>query len=338
MLSEKQFIDSYDGPLKRRYAQEFEALMGRKLGYQDFIVKMFLKDEKQEVPREGFVGKAPRGIRPMSVAYNLAIGCFIKPLEKAVYKSLNRLLGVGSVSKGMNANQVALSIANKWSMFKRPCCVFTDMSRFDQHVSYHALRFVKDICASMLRRTTPDHEVRYFIWLFEGSMITVNYCSATDGVIKFKQVGSLASGVMYTSLAGVLLTCLVLWSCAIDLGISKFTLISAGDDTNPFMESEDAERYMKHLPRWCLRFGFTVKVDGYTTDCVEKIEFCRSRPVFDGTTWVMVRNPFTTIERDLMSTKVAPGLENYYAYCAAVGRCGLSISGGIPIYQAFYSM
>jgi hypothetical protein len=95
----------------------------------------------------------------MSPELNLELGRYVKPLEKALYVGLDRLFGLGSVAKGMNSNQVAASIVAKWLRLQQgssePVSVSTDMSRFDQHVSKPALRFVRDMCCSFAAQWGP---------------------------------------------------------------------------------------------------------------------------------------------------------------------------------------
>jgi len=203
VLTRQQFVDGYEGPLKKRYEQAAKVCGTRELKRDDFVVRMFLKDEKQEIPRNGQPGKAPRAIRPMSPEFNLEIGRFVKPLEKAFYVGLNRVFGAGSVSKGMNGDQVAQAIVEKFtaiqSHYGNCVAVTTDMSRFDQHVSVPALVFVRNICRRVLRRSgVPEYSVRYFTKLWDMTLKTENIVLLRDGKIRFQRTGTLCSGVMYT--------------------------------------------------------------------------------------------------------------------------------------------
>jgi hypothetical protein len=342
VMTREQFVESYVGPLRRRYEQACDTVNYRELRGDDFYVRMFLKDEKQEVPRPGQPGKAPRAIRPMSPELNLELGRYVKPLEKALYVGLDRLFGLGSVAKGMNSNQVAASIVAKWLRLQQgssePVSVSTDMSRFDQHVSKPALRFVRDICVAVLQRSgVPPYSVHYFKRLWNRTMDTMNVVSLKDGKIKFRRAGTLCSGVMYTSLCGVVLTCLVLGSCARYLRIPGFTLISAGDDTNPMMPRRYVGEFVARLPAWCRQFGFSVKVDGIS-HAVEDIEFCRSKPFYDGVEWRMIRNVHTCLERDLMTSRLDQGEANWKKRLGAIADCGLAMNGGVPVFQSFYLM
>jgi hypothetical protein len=304
---------------------------------------MFLKDEKQEVPRSGQPGKAPRAIRPMSPEFNLELGRYVKPLEKALYRGLDRVFGSGTVAKGMNSEEVAETIMGKWlrvqSLYGQPVSVSTDMSRFDQHVSVPALAFVRNICRRVLRRSgVPEYSVRYFTKLWGMTFKTENVVLLRDGKIRFQRTGTLCSGVMYTSLCGVVLTCLVLGSCAKELGIRGFSMISAGDDTNPIMPRDQVEKYVAGLPSYCAKFGFSVKVESVEDQMVNRIEFCRSKPLYVDGKWIMCRNLHTCLERDLMTSKIDQGHKNWCKRLGAIASCGIATHGGVPVFQSFYCM
>jgi hypothetical protein len=140
---------------------------------------------------------------------------------------------------------------------------------------------------------------------------------------------------MYTSLCGVVLTCLVLGSCAKELGIRGFSMISAGDDTNPIMPRDQVEKYVAGLPSYCAKFGFSVKVESVEDQMVNRIEFCRSKPLYVDGKWIMCRNLHTCLERDLMTSKIDQGHKNWCKRLGAIASCGIATHGGVPVFQSF---
>jgi hypothetical protein len=71
---------------------------------------------------------------------------------------------------------------------------------------------------------------------------------------------------------------------------------------------------------------------------IENISFCQSRPVFDGERYVMVRELQTALYKDTLSTFYLTDKTTFRRWMGAVGECGLSLTGGIPIYQSWYNL
>lgn len=291
------------------------------------FVGAFVKDERQSR------GKAPRLIRPYTPVFNLIFGCYVYPLEKCLYSAIDDIYGGPTVTKGLNSSEVASAMRSKWDSFSDPVCLVTDMSRFDQHCSVDALNWVRDLCCQALRKGGAD--VRYFRRLWAMTVHSRGAVLCDDGLVKYKVDGTLNSGLSSTSLVGVTLVCLILRAYCMSVGV-RHQLISAGDDTNIIIEKGDIG-LMDGISAFCLRAGFTVKLDSLATE-FESIDFCQSRPVFDGSVWVMVRNPRVVCTKDLLTSKVFRSERDLLAHTKAIGECGLSLAGGIPILDAFYRM
>jgi len=116
----------------------------------------------------------------------------------------------------------------------------------------------------------------------------------------------------------------------------RHQLISAGDDTNIIVERRDLGRF-DGLSAFCLQAGYTVKIDG-VVDVFERIDFCQSRPVWDGQEWVMCRNPAVVTTKDLLVTRRFRNSKEMRAYMGAIADCGLALTGGLPVMQSFYTM
>ena len=328
-ISVEEFLSRYKGQKLSIYQRAAEELkvhgFDRK---RHTAVVAFVKDERQQR------GKAPRLIRPYSVTFNLLFGCYIYPLEKAVYRSIDGLYRCPTVTKGLNSLEVASAMRRKWLVFFDPVCIITDCSRFDQHCSVEALREAKKFCKLFIKRGGGD--LAEFDQLWEMTVKSSGVVACDDGSIKYRVDGTLNSGLSSTSLCGVLIVCSLLRHICSEAGV-EHQLISAGDDTNIILEKRDLHKVLPLLKPMALDCGFTLKVDG-VVDEFESIDFCQCRPVFDGEEWVMVRNPASSIPKDLLSSKRFRRDLERLAHMRAVADCGLALTGGLPVLQSFYCM
>jgi len=70
----------------------------------------------------------------------------------------------------------------------------------------------------------------------------------------------------------------------------------------------------------------------------EHIVFCQSQPIHLGDNkYVMVRDPRTSISKDLVSLKPLDNKVVKERWLSAVGQGGLSLTSGIPVCQEFYT-
>jgi hypothetical protein len=112
-------------------------------------------------------------------------------------------------------------------------------------------------------------------------------------------------------------------------------LANNGDDCVVFMERRDLAVFMGGLTEWFLRLGFNMAVEK-PVDEFEQIEFCQTHPVFDGQDWIMCRNPLSALAKD--STMLMPyDPVVFRGWLDAVGVGGLRMTGGLPVFQEFYS-
>lgn len=327
-LSVDEFLSRYKGAKLSTYERARVELDTYGLDFRKHcFVGAFVKDERQ------MRGKAPRLIRPFSAVFNLAFGTFVYPLEKAVYGAIDGLYSGPTVTKGMNGSQVARALRDKWESFGDPICLITDMSRFDQHCSVESLDWVRWLCTKSLYKTRC--EVGEFNRLWKQTITTRGLVLCDDGVVRYKVDGTLNSGLSSTSMCGVAIVCFLLRAYCESVGVTH-QLISAGDDTNIIIERGDLPKFVG-LADFCLRAGFTVKIDG-VVDVFERIDFCQARPVWDGMDWVMCRNPSIITTKDLLTGKVFRTDLERRGYMRAIADCGLSIVGGLPVVQSFYLM
>jgi hypothetical protein len=114
------------------------------------------------------------------------------------------------------------------------------------------------------------------------------------------------------------------------------SLANNGDDCTVIIERKDLVKFQGGLNEWFLEMGFNMKVEPPVYD-IEGIEFCQTHPVFVAGTYIMVRNFPKSISKDCLSLKELSSPKVCRDWIDAVGQGGLSLTGGIPVYQDFYS-
>jgi len=341
-MSYFDYANTRAGPKKQAYLREVETLHERIITWRDELAKFFIKDELMALEPDGLGGwiyKTPRVIRPQSVVINLLLGVHIAPLEKAVYRALDRCLARNSnvrrtVTKAMNVVQIGETIKEKWDQFDDPICVQLDCSRFSQHVSVGIHDAITDFLVSVPGESTDEgkdlrkqmNRARTVRWV----------AKARDGALRGEVTGTLSDGVVFTSLFGVLTMCAMVDDACTRAGIKR-EMFSAGDDTNIICEKIHWALIKPHLEQVAADYGFNIKVEG-TSSTIEGITFCRMQPVFDGATWRMVREPLDSMTRDGMTVKPVPNEAIWDELRAAKAHCGTALTSGMPVLQAFYDM
>lgn len=329
-ITTAQFVDCYDGRRRDVYQRAVESLEARPLTSRDFGIKgAFVKAEKIN-----FTAKpdpAPRVIQPRDPRYNVAVGLYLKRLEHTIYHAVAGVFGGPTVMKGYTAEGVAEQLRDMWDSFSCPVALGLDASRFDQHVRRELLEWEHSVYCSAYRGA----DARRLAWLLRGQLVNRGYLRADDGRVKYTVDGSRMSGDMNTALGNCLIMCALVHTLAKERGV-RVRLANNGDDCVVIMEKRDIQRFSHQLAEWFLEFGLKMKVEPPV--CVfERIEFCQAHPVWDGERWVMVRDPRTSLSKDAFCTNrdfgFGPGARKWLK---SVGDCGLAMSGGIPVLQAYY--
>lgn len=333
-LSFDATVATFTGRKRARYERAYQHICERHVNVaKEAEVSVFVKYEKTD--RTTKSDPVPRVISPRSPEYNLRVARFLRKLEEPLFDAIGDLFGHKTVMKGVTATQTARLISEKWQMFNRPVAVGLDASRFDQHVSREALQFEHSIytrCFPVKRhREELSRLLKYQLR---------NRCSGyvPDGSVKYTTDGTRMSGDMNTSLGNCVLMCLMVKAYSEELGIN-LQLANNGDDCVVFMEQHDLARFSKNLDGWFRKMGFNMVVEAPSM-AMEEIEFCQCRPVYDGVSWVMCRNPWTALAKDSVLLKnpkqVSAGF--FATWLDAVGQGGLSLAGGLPVFQTFYQM
>jgi len=336
-----QFIASLPSGKRDAYGRALIELERNGLLPKHTVVRLFIKKEKQAMKLQG--GKwfypLPRLIRPMAMEYNLALGVYIKPLEKIIYSLIGDVMGGPSVSKGMDSFQIASVAHDKLtrlkSRFGRVAMLSCDIKKFELCVSVDAHKAFIDFCCWML--TTKNHKDKLRKLLEKQLNVRfVSYC--VDGVVKFKCEGTLCSGVMNTSLWAVLLMSIALIAVGDRLGLRPgidYDFLSAGDDTNPFVPVVYLKKFTAMLPEVFLELGFIIKVDAVTEE-FSRMDFCQCRPVWDGARWRMVREPNAARSKDSLFIHEVASEKQWNVARGSIANCGLALCRGMPVMQSYY--
>lgn len=317
----EEFSDSYNGSQYTRYKKAVDSLRLVPLTKRDCRVSTFVKCEKTNFAIKD--DPAPRVIQPRDPRFNAAIGRFIKPLEKIIYKQLGKLYKHPCVAKGFDIFQTGDIIHSKWNMFKNPCAISLDASRFDQHCSVDALKWSHDI----YRLFCDDQE---FSWLLNMMLYNKGHGTCKDGYVKYEVAGRRMSGDMDTALGNCLLMVAMTYSLCKKLDI-EHEVIDNGDDITVILDAKNEQLFRDAVPEWYSKLGFKMKIEP-TIFVLEQLEFCQMHPVFDGEEWRMVRN-LVALSKDLVCTT---NQEQMPQWLQAIGEGGVSLTSGMPVYQEFY--
>lgn len=328
----EELCGTYTGSKKVMMERACESLANKPVSRDDAKLKTFVKSEK--LPLWKKPDPAPRVIQPRDARYNAALGPYVKKLEHPLYAAIAECFGEKmTVMKGVNCRQQAQCAREKWDSFVRPAGVGLDASRFDQHVGKQALQWEHSVYVSAF----PLHKQK----LRELLSWQIGNCGEAylpEGRIKYYVEGNRMSGDMNTSLGNCLLMCAMVYAYAAYCGV-RIKLMNNGDDCMVIMESGDVATFVVGLDQWFLDMGFTMKVEE-PVFMFEQLEFCQTKPVYDGSEWIMTRSPFSGLAKDVVCLRpqTLRGLSDEYArWARSVGTCGLAASSGIPVMQAAYN-
>lgn len=289
-------------------------------------IRPFVKREKYNFSAKP--DAVPRIIQPRNPRYVVETGRYVKPIEKKIYKNINTVFGHTVVFKGLNASQRGKVLKSHWDEFIDPVAISLDAERFDEHVSHEALLWEHGIYRSFYKND------KYFRMLMRLQRDNRGVGFTKEGKILYRIRRNRMSGDSNTALGNVLIMCGLIYTYAHERGI-KIRLADDGDDSVTIMEKSDLDTFMGGLREWFLTYGFSMAVEKPVT-IFEQIQFCQCQPVYDGVSYVMVRDPRTALSKDCLSLKPLDSRKVFQRWCSAVGKGGMSLTGGIPVWQNFY--
>lgn len=329
VMTDEEFIASRPVHKKKLYINAATLANGTKCEAHRSIVSFFIKSEKTENMTK--LDPIPRIIYPRHPVYNLALGKFLTPLEHRFYDVIDHVWKSKTVFKGMNSKEQGSHIQRKWEKFKKPRALMCDASRFDQHCSVDALKFEHG-CYTALYSGQDKTELKR---LLKMQLHTKGYGHTTDGY-KFKvdHSGGRCSGDQNTALGNIIIMCSLLHKFNSTYNLN-FELVNNGDDSVIIGEDQDIIRASNLIGDFFLTYGYTMKVE-QTVTILEEIDFCQTKPVFVDDSYIMVRMPKAALPKDVTCLAMIHGSDSLKAWRKAVALGGMSLTGGIPIFQEFY--
>lgn len=329
----------YTGRRRTRYEQSVESLLKQWITPNDARIAAFGKCEPYNLSAKDIYDIVMRVISPRSNRYCCALAMYIKAIEKIVYRIIDKIYNQHlpgqkskTVIKGCNARQSAKQLKIKHDQFDEPVTKDADIKRMDQSTHYNMLSWEH---LRYLPFFTKEHADRLRSLL---GLQLVNKCSVAtlDGFFKYLVEGGRMSGDMNTALGNCLIMCACFYVLFIKLGITKFAFINNGDDCTIMLELCDSHKLTdKVIKDHFKTLGYHIKLEAWN-NVFEKIDFCRTRPVYTGREWIMVRDPYLQTSKDACCTKPFQTIEDFIVWMENVGKCGLSMSGGVPMLQEYY--
>lgn len=145
--------------------------------------------------------------------------------------------------------------------------------------------------------------------------------------------GCRMSGDINTGMGNCLLMSSIVLAYIESRGVAA-RLSNNGDDCVVFCEQEDLTKF-DDLTGWFLDFGFTLTREQPCHN-LEQVEFCQFHPVELATGWRMVRDPRVAMSKDCVSLVGWSTESEVHSWMHAVGMCGMALTGGVPVWEAWY--
>lgn len=338
-ITPDEFISRYSGRKQTRYAHAVASLTVEPLCARDANLSIFVKAEKISGIKKA--DPAPRVISPRSYRYNAALGMFIKDVEKKVYRAIAKVFARGDdfeepvVAKGLTAEGTAQLLKTKWDRFRKPVAIGLDAEKFDKHINADLLSFEHSIYVNMF--SGPDRKELAKLLGWQGTRRD-NKCRGRcpDGIVKYSVRGTRMSGDMNTATGNCLLMCAMVWSY-MQLKNVAYDLIDNGDDCVLIFEEEHMDVVTHGMKEWFQQLGIRLTAEPPVRQ-FEQITFCQSSPIWNGRSYVMVRDANMARAKDACTLVPWDTESRFRKWCWVVGMAGLALCSGVPVYQEYYSM
>jgi len=324
IVAREEYSGLYTGRKRGVYERAFESLTIRAINLRDAWVSTFVKAEKINFSSKG--DPAPRVIQPRSPRYNLEVGRYLKLFEKELCDGFRRVFGYKVILKGLNAQDVGAALHEHWCVFDQPVAIGLDASRFDQHVSVEALKWEHSIYNAVFK--SPELR-RLLSWQLSNTGIA----RVEDYVVRYTIDGCRMSGDINTGLGNCLIMSSMVIAYCESVGI-KFRLANNGDDCVLFVDQSDLLK-LAGIDDWMLDFGFTLTREEPVFE-LEQVVFCQAQPVHTASGWRMVRDPRTAMSKDCVTLKQWDDPKSFKLWATSIGKCGLSLTQGVPVWEAWY--
>lgn len=304
----------YSGAKRELALRAIESLRNESLDYtRDSRVRMFLKDDKYHTGDR----KAPRAINYRDKRYALTLAQYTYPIEHRLYNL--RIDGVRTFAKGRNLVQRATDLAKMWGKYVDPCAWLLDHSKFDAHVTKEHIKSAIKLNSNCYREAGHRDVVRKLM-----RCQLVNKGNTRNGT-KFNTFATRMSGDQNTGLDNSTINRSMIRTVCDLLGI-KCHIYVDGDDSVVVMDRRDLKKTNVEL---FSKFGMVTKEE-FAFE-FEHVEFCQTRPVWNGVEYVMVRNPSRVLSRINWTVKKIPVCRDN-VYLKSVFLCEAALNEGVPVF------
>lgn len=319
-------ISVYNGRKLKRYQNARLSLLLKGMRDTYANVMAFIKYEKS---KEDFV---PRVISTRRPQYHLELLTYLQGLEKSIFKCIDKIFESPTVMKGKNSVERGKIISAKWAKFNKPVAFSFDLARMDQHVSLEALQWEHEIYSSCF----SGIDKKKLCKLLNKQLRNKVWGKASNGFLKYTTRGVRMSGDVNTGLGNTLIVCAMIYCYCKIYKIDKGEVIDDGDDGAIIIEETDIPKIFE-LKTFALKCGFVMKLER-PVFILEKLIFCQAQPVIgsDGQ-YRMVRHPHKSCSKDVICLEPRKTNLGRNDWLHAIGSSGMSMSGGIPIFQEYYS-
>jgi hypothetical protein len=311
-ITKLSVANGYSGAKRQAALEAIASLKEEELGPRDARLKMFLKDDKYHTDEM----KAPRCIQYRDKRYALTLAQFTYPIEHKIYNRKHE--GLRRFAKGRNLEQRAKDLRAMWDSYGNPMAWLLDHSKFDAHVSVELIKIATALNSACYKHSGQHDYVR---WLMR---MQIDNKGITKNGTKYRTRGTRMSGDQNTGLDNSTLNLsmieLVLKWCGV-----KGSVYVDGDDSVVVLDQKDRHKLNIKL---FSRFGMKTKEE--FAYCFEHVEFCQTRPVWNGSKYIMCRNPDRVLSRCNWTVKKFPMAKDA-CYIKSVMMCESALNQGLPV-------
>lgn len=329
IVSASVIVSGYSCSKRKLFQRAADSLRELPLTSYDARVRMFLKDEKyscstltsEPATYDGntYEVKVPRGIQYRNKRYCLSLARYLKPIEELTWGAKDRTQ-TAIFAKSRNSHQRGADIYAKFCAFDQPLVLCLDHSRYDSHCHKELLKLEHKYY--QMYNNAP-----LFRWLLKSQLL--NKGSTKNGT-KYFVPATRMSGDMNTGLGNNVGNYCMMMAWLEESDVDGLVYLD-GDDSVIFIENRDYHKLIDPAV-YFQRLGHETRY-AQVVNTMEQIEFCQSRPMFDGLSWRFVRNPFRVLARVSWTTRVlAPRFVPRYV--KSIGQCELACGNGVPVMQA----
>jgi hypothetical protein len=306
--------------------------------------KSFVKFDPEEIKPEGRWGD-PRLIQARDPVFTGHLYPLYKLVEHVFYKA-----------RYLFNRYAKYTCAKGWNLFDRiflllqmveelgpgaVLCVSLDGKRFDGHVCAEALRlewdFVLLACKLSGKYSREQlRELKKLARMQERNRYTA-FCN--DGSVRYYVKGGRMSGDLNTGCGNSILQSIFLSTALKECGVPEkdWRMLVDGDDAFAIVRLK-WRKECERIPDVFRRFNqeISVSFDEVDVNNLERVEFCRSRPVRVNGEWRFCRNPYRAVNRFLTRRRWFRNEHAAVIYLSNMVECELIVARDVPILDPLF--